>query len=83
MEHKSTTQEDSKFVSHEPCGGCGSSDANSLYDDGHQYCFSCQAFVPGDGTAPSGPAPTKVNSQLLRGDYSELRSRQSLWLHGH
>ena len=76
MEHTSTTQEDSKFVRHEPCGSCGSSDANSLYDDGHQWCFSCQTFVPGDGSAPSGPAPNKVNSQLLRGDYNELRSRQ-------
>lgn len=24
-----------------PCEDCGSSDANSLFDDGHTYCFSC------------------------------------------
>jgi twinkle protein len=26
---------------HQPCGGCGSGDALSVYDDGHTYCFSC------------------------------------------
>lgn len=31
----------SKFLKHLPCEKCGSSDANSLYDDGHQYCFAC------------------------------------------
>ena len=24
-----------------PCGNCGSSDGNSLYSDGHTYCFVC------------------------------------------
>ena len=30
----------SKFLRHGPCENpkCGSSDANSFYDDGHQYC---------------------------------------------
>ncbi len=27
------------------CENCGSSDANSLYDDGHTYCFSCHTTV--------------------------------------
>lgn len=27
---------------HLPCPDCGSSDALSLYSDGHTYCFSCQ-----------------------------------------
>ena len=31
----------SEFVRHIPCGNCGSSDANSLYTDGHTYCFVC------------------------------------------
>tara|TARA_R100000278_G_scaffold64081_1_gene51613 strand:- start:749 stop:2335 length:1587 start_codon:yes stop_codon:yes gene_type:complete len=30
-----------EFVRHLPCGNCGSSDANSLYSDGHTYCFVC------------------------------------------
>jgi len=33
--------DDSEFVCHQPCPSCGSSDANSLYSDGHEHCFSC------------------------------------------
>lgn len=32
----------SKFVKHIPCEKCGSSDGNSLYEDGHTYCFVCE-----------------------------------------
>ncbi len=32
---------ESEFVRHMPCENCGSSDANSLYSDGHTYCFVC------------------------------------------
>ena len=32
---------ESKFVRHAPCNKCGSSDANSIYSDGHSYCFAC------------------------------------------
>jgi twinkle protein len=35
--------EKSKFVKHIPCDTCGSSDGNSLYTDGHTYCFVCTA----------------------------------------
>ncbi len=31
----------SKFLRHIACENCGSSDANSLYDDGHTHCFKC------------------------------------------
>ena len=31
----------SEFVRHEPCPNCGSSDARSVYTDGHTYCFVC------------------------------------------
>ena len=41
---------DSKFVKHIPCDNCGSSDANSLYDDSHQYCHVCFHFIPSDGS---------------------------------
>lgn len=30
-------------------GGCGSSDAMALYDDGHKFCFSCEAVEAGEG----------------------------------
>ena len=35
----------SKFVRHLPCENCGSSDANSLYEDGSAYCFACSTYV--------------------------------------
>lgn len=38
----------SKYLKHVACRSCGSSDANSLYSDGHEYCYSCGTFVPGD-----------------------------------
>ena len=31
----------SKFLRHIACEHCGSTDANSLYDDGHTHCFKC------------------------------------------
>lgn len=36
----------SLFIKHVPCEKCGSSDANSLFDDGHEYCFKCATFKP-------------------------------------
>lgn len=35
----------SKFLRHGPCEACGSSDANSHYDDGHSYCHACNIYV--------------------------------------
>ena len=34
----------SEFLMHTPCDKCGSSDANSLYSDGHTYCFACETY---------------------------------------
>ena len=31
-----------------PCDNCGSSDANSLYSDGHTFCFVCHHRTGGD-----------------------------------
>ena len=31
----------SNFLKHIPCEHCGSTDGNSLYDDGHTHCFVC------------------------------------------
>ena len=41
---------ESEFLSHEPCSHCGSSDGNSRYSDGHTYCFVCEHYESGDGT---------------------------------
>ena len=40
---------DSEFVAHEPCDNCGSSDANSVYSDGHKFCFVCHTYTPAEG----------------------------------
>ena len=42
----------SKFIKHVECAKCGSSDANSLYDDGHQYCFGCNTYINGSDDEP-------------------------------
>ena len=31
----------SKMIGRYACDDCGSSDANTLFDDGHMYCFTC------------------------------------------
>ncbi|WAX26251.1 primase/helicase protein [Ralstonia phage p2106] len=57
--------ESSDFVRHVPCDECGSSDANSLYTDGHQFCFACETYVPGDGQEL--PEGKKGRSQRAEG----------------
>ena len=37
-----------EFIRHEPCPNCGSSDARSVYSDGHTWCFVCHDRTPGD-----------------------------------
>lgn len=45
-----TDHQESKFLYHEPCPKCGSSDACGVFDDGHRYCYSCCTyFKPSDG----------------------------------
>ena len=38
-------KQESSFIKHIPCEKCGSSDANSLYSDGHTFCFNCYTPV--------------------------------------
>lgn len=53
---------DSKFIRHQPCAKCGSSDANSIYDDGHQWCFSCATYVPPDGRGDAEGHPDEAEA---------------------
>ena len=34
-----------KFLNHSTCSNCGSSDANSQYEDGSWWCFSCHTYT--------------------------------------
>ena len=63
----------SEFLRHEPCDNCGSSDANSVYDDGHSYCFSCHHYTPGEGE----PIHTNKNETnvMLQGEPQRLKNR--------
>jgi twinkle protein len=44
-------EEKSRFLHHEACEKCGSSDGKSVYDDGHTWCFVCETYQNGPGTA--------------------------------
>jgi len=63
----------SEFVRHEPCPNCGSSDARSLYSDGHTFCFVCQTHTKGDGQ--EFHSQTMSKNVQLRGQPERLRKR--------
>ena len=63
---------ESEFIRHEPCSTCGSSDANSVYTDGHSYCFACQTYVAGDNQHTQ-QMQTNVN---FKGSAQRLQKRR-------
>jgi twinkle protein len=67
-------KDESTFLKHIPCENCGSSDANSLYSDGHTFCFSCNTHTQNGGT--SDYVPTKRNDGLISGEYQDLSKRK-------
>ena len=69
---------DSEFIEHIECSNCGSSDANSLYSDGHTFCFSCQTYGKGDSdeTSPAPSTPKSVSGNWVRGEYRDLVKRK-------
>jgi len=62
----------SEFVCHQPCDNCGSSDANSLYTDGHQFCFACHHYVHGDQTVHNHHSVTTAS---YKGEPVRLKNR--------
>lgn len=69
------TENESEFIRHIPCDNCGSSDANSLYSDGHTFCFSCNTHKNGDGSCTTEPTK-KASSALITGTYMDLAKRK-------
>ena len=67
---------DNKFIQHQPCDACGSSDASALYSDNSTWCFSCSTYTAGDGEVVDAPAKPSALAHLLQGEYQELRSRK-------
>ena len=62
----------SEFVRHEPCPNCGSSDALSLYSDGHTWCFVCHNRTPGDNDVVHNHMTKNVH---LKGSAERLHKR--------
>ena len=54
---------ESEFIAHEACDNCGSSDANSVYSDGHKFCFVCHKYTPAEGEVHSHKMATDVHYQ--------------------
>jgi len=68
---------ESEFVRHIPCTNpiCMSSDANSLYSDGHTFCFSCNTYVGSTGVIESNNPKAKQNADLVFGNFIPLLKR--------
>lgn len=64
----------SEFVQHMECPHCGSSDAASLYDDGHVFCFRCYTHTPGDSTDVIHTH--HMNDVRLQGSAGRLQKRR-------
>ena len=63
---------DSEFVRHIPCPQCGSSDANSVYSDGHEHCHKCGYHTFADSTPTHNH---QVQNVQFQGSAGRLQSR--------
>ena len=68
-----TLNSESEFVRHLPCDTCGSSDANSLYTDGHTFCFACNTYGHTEEVVHTHKMSTNVQ---LRGSAERLQKRR-------
>jgi twinkle protein len=68
-----THNSDSEFVRHLPCDTCGSSDANSLYSDGHTFCFACNTYGHTEEDVHIHQMTTSVT---MRGSAERLHKRR-------
>ena len=64
---------ESEFVMHTACDNCGSSDANSLYSDGHSFCFACHTHSQ---SSNANLSPKQLsNAIFLQGSAQRLQKR--------
>jgi twinkle protein len=75
---ESKEHEDSEFLYHTNCDDCGSSDAKSVYSDGHTYCFSCTTHHSGGSEPPRElkPVPKGQATDFPRGEPVALPKRK-------
>lgn len=59
-----TDHKESKFLYHEPCPKCGSSDACGVFDDGHRYCYSCNTYFKPDDDDNKDKHTSKKTSEI-------------------
>ncbi|MCP4741282.1 MAG: toprim domain-containing protein [Actinomycetales bacterium] len=75
------TEAESVKVGNEPCPDCrengrdNSGDNLVRYSDGHGYCFACERYERGDGTATGAPAPAPTSFNPRRGELAPLPTR--------
>ncbi len=68
----------SKFLFHTECPNCGSSDAGSVYDDGHFVCYACDHYIRevDDAIASVEETTTKKKEVMeLKGTVSSISDR--------
>ena len=68
--------QESEFLMHTPCDKCGSSDANSLYTDGHTYCFACETYGQSQEEAKVVELKPNKKFRLLSGSHASLEKRK-------
>lgn len=67
-----------RFIEHQSCPDCGSSDALAIYSDDSSFCFSCETATPGNtGDKPNWteedrPGTTRA---FLEGTFQPLNKR--------
>jgi twinkle protein len=71
-------KQESEFVKHLPCTNpdCNSSDGNSLYSDGHSYCFVCNTYNNGTNNDGLPVIKTAPLFNFVEGTHQSLSSRK-------
>lgn len=66
---------DSVFLGHIPCKNCGSSDGNTLYSDGHQFCHVCEQWLPSNDS--DGVKKHKGAKKMIT--HSNIPTKGGIW----
>ena len=67
--------QESTFQGHGPCPECKSSDAYSIYSDGHAYCFSCSTYFKNASNPEEKEKRSKETANFIFGDTIALSKR--------
>jgi twinkle protein len=72
------SDDDSKFIQHEPCPKCGSKDNLARYSDGHAHCFTvgCGHYEKGNGNVVSLERHKQTRSLDMTGVVAAIPDRR-------